>query len=192
MNTSTLSNREVRIATLQLQLRDLAALRVVCRLRGWEFRAGQQHYRAFGQPSDRNRCAHALGIPGCAYEIGLIAQADHFLPVWDAGPKNGLEAVLGPGCQLLWRSYVRETVRRASQPRGHTFNQHTDLRGILRVRIADALSQHSAHIRLAADGATTLWTFGPGAWAMFRYLGDALGRLADASLSDGEDHDPVS
>lgn len=192
MNTSTLSEREVRIATVQLQLRDLTALRAVCRLRGWEFRAGQQSHRAFGQRSDFIHCAHAIGIPGCAYEIGLVAQADHFLPVWDAGLKNGLEEALGPGCQLLWRSYVRETVRRASQPRGHTFNQHTDLGDVLRLRIADALSQHSAHIRMAADGATTLWTFGPGAWAAFRYLGDALGRLDGTILSDGEAHDPVS
>lgn len=190
MNISTLSNREVRIASLQLQLRDLEALRTVCRCQRWEFRAGQRHYRAFGQPGAR--CAHAIGIPGCAYEIGLVADADHFLPVWDAGPRNELEMALGPGCQLLWRSYLRETVRRASQPRGHTFNQHTDLRGVLRVRIADAFSQHSAHIRMGADGSTTLWTFGPGAWAAFRYLGDALGRLADAIPSDGEAHDPVS
>jgi hypothetical protein len=190
MNTSTLSKREVRIASLQLQLRDLEVLRTVCQRQRWEFRAGQRHYRAFGQPGAR--CAHAIGIPGCAYEIGLVADADHFRPIWDAGPRNELEMALGPGCQLLWRSYLRETVRRASQPRGHTFNQHTDIRGVLRVRIGDTRFQHGAHIRMAADGATTLWTFGPDGWAAFRYLGDALGRLADAILSDGEAHDPVS
>ncbi|MBL8799968.1 MAG: hypothetical protein JNM56_39160 [Planctomycetia bacterium] len=190
MNNCTLSQREVRIATIELQLRDLAALRAACWLLRWELRAGQRTYRAFGRPGQP--CAHAIGVPGCAFEIGLIDQGGHWLPAWDAGPAPDLDAALGPRGLNLWRSYLRETIRRASQPRGHTFNQHTDIGGVLRVRIGGSLSQHSAHVRMAADGATSLWTFGPGAWEAFRYLGEALGRLDDACLSDGEPDDPVS
>ena len=77
MNNSTLFAPETRTAQLTIVLRDLDALQTVCRRRGWEFRAGQQTYRWFGRwlngaaPAELGRCTHAIGVPGCLYEIGL-------------------------------------------------------------------------------------------------------------------------
>jgi hypothetical protein len=196
MNISTLSNLTALIVPLEVQLRDLDVVRAICRRHGWEFRAEQRTYRWFGwwlgagpPPAGLGRCDHAIGVPGCAYEIGLVARGEHFAPVWDSDPAGGLTAALGPGGRLLWQSYVVEKVRRAAPAQGHTVSRHTDSHSILRVRIAEPTSQRSAHVRLTADGNTTLWLFGPGARETFAYLIAALGRIR----TDGETaHDPAA
>src|SRR5258708_5119233 len=77
MTIRILTEPEVQIVPLMVVLRDLDALRSVCRRRGWEFRTGQQTYRPFGgwvdtrprargiRPSALGPCAHAIGVPGC-------------------------------------------------------------------------------------------------------------------------------
>jgi hypothetical protein len=193
MNISTLYETEAAVVLLAVQLRDLNVLRAVCRWRGWEFRTGQKTYRWFGwwlgpgpPPAELGRCAHAIGIPGCLYEIGLIDRGDHWLPVWDRGATGGLEAALGPNGRRLWRSYGIEKVRREARQRGHTVTTLTDPHGTLRVRVADLSTQRSAHVRMASDGATSLWAIGPGAWETFAYLADALGHAAGPVPPDGE------
>src|ERR1700687_6418581 len=125
MNISTLSKPSIQLAQLTLLIRDLEVLRAVCRWRGWEFRSGQRTYRWFGRwldttpPPAVGCCAHAIGIPGCGYEVGLVAKSNHYLPVWDSGPEGGLERALGPCGRLLWRSYTIEKVRREEHQRGH-------------------------------------------------------------------------
>src|SRR5690349_16219148 len=112
MNISTLTEPKATVVSLTVQLRDLSVLQAFCRWRGWEFRAGQKTYRWFGwwldhgpPPAELGRCDHAIGIPGCLYEIGLIDRGDHLVPVWDRGTKGGLEAALGTNGRRLWRSY---------------------------------------------------------------------------------------
>jgi hypothetical protein len=174
------------IIPITVQLRDLEALKAVCRRRGWEFRAGQRRYRWFGRrltdrplpdsvPSfELGRCAHAIGVRGCLYEIGLVALGTHWLPVWDDDADGGLDLVLGSAGGPLWQTYVAEVTRRAGHRRGHAVSRHKDPRGILRVRVKAGAAGPVAHVRVDADGVTTLWTFAA-RWDDFRYLGEALG-----------------
>lgn len=175
------------ILTLILQLRDLSALQAVCRRRGWEFRAGQRSYRGFGRVlSDRpglsaaGQCAHAIGMPGCLYEIGLLRRRGHYLPVWEDGPHGGLNAAWGRG-GVFWRGYVAEKTRRAAFRRGHAVSGHTDYAGTLRLRIV--AEGRVAHVRVGRDGETTLWIFDAADRSTFDYLAEALGRARSETLA---------
>lgn len=105
------------IAQIDLEIRDLEALKLACNRLGLEFREGQQKYRWWGQSQgdyplpagyaveDLGKCIHAIGIPNdtqthkCysaiasanvpgAYEIGIVRRKDG-----------------KPGYSLLWDFY---------------------------------------------------------------------------------------
>jgi len=190
MNTHTLNETGPRL--LRLQLRELDALRAVCRRQRWEMRLDQQRFRWFGpSASDRSlspgwgRCAHVLVIPGCAFEIGLCVRESCFVPVWERSGDEALAAILGPGCRLLWQQYALEVLRRTLQP-GHTLGAPLDLRGALRVRIADRASARCAHFHLGAAGTATFWLLGQPRDNFFLYLAEALGQFDDTLPANGE------
>ncbi|MBY0522216.1 MAG: hypothetical protein K2R98_02395 [Gemmataceae bacterium] len=179
-------------------LRDLDAIQTLCRRRGWEFRAHQHRYRWFGHwlgegslppgiaPSDLGHCTHAIAIPGCFHELGLLRRRDRFLPLWDDDPEGGLDVALGPDGGILWQSYIAEKTRRAAYLRGHRLSRLIDRLGNLRLRIV-AEPSNVAHLRVTYAGATTLWVLGPAENdAVFRYLADALGttRSVEPLLSE--------
>jgi len=188
---------------ITLLVRDLEALRAVCRRRGWEFREGQRHYRWFGrwlgdQPlppgvaaAELGHCVHAVGFPGCAYEMGLLRRGDHWLPVWDDTPEGGLAALLGPDGGRFWQAYVTEVVRRAARRRRQRVGRHVDLLGTLRLRLTARGAAAPAHVRVAGNGAATLWLFGPGS-GEFRYLADLLGspRSDEITILDADPAGP--
>ncbi len=190
------------IITLTVLLRELPVLQAVCRRRGWEFRAGQRVYRWFGRrlderplppgttPADLGRCAHAIAVPGCLYEVGLVWRRGHYLPVWDDGPEGGLDAALGPGGGVLWQAYGTECARRAAFRRGHRFGRHIDYAGTLRLRVHT--EDRVAHVRVSREGETTLWIFNGADQPTFRYLADALGRARSETLAllEPADHEP--
>jgi len=141
---------------------------------------GVQSVRERPPPDGAGRCAHAIAIPGCLYEIGLVRRRGHFLPAWDDAPDGGLNEVLGPNAGVLWQAYVAEMTRRAAFHRGHHYSRHTDYAGTLRLRIvADG---KVAHVRVNRDGQPTLWIFDSTYRSTFRYLADALGRVESEAL----------
>jgi hypothetical protein len=173
------------ILPITVLVRDLEALQVICRRRGWEFRGGQQRYRWFGhwlgdQPppagvsvDELGHCAHAIGVPGCLYEVGVLPRCGHYLLVWDDSPEGGLGHALGPGGGLLWQSYATEVVRRAVRCRGQRFRGHRDRTGTLRLRVVTGDCHSVAHVRISNRGDVSLWLFDPP--GDFRSLADALG-----------------
>lgn len=182
------------IHTLDLALMDLRALRAVCRRHGWEFYAGQRRYRWFGRhlahqplpagiaPEQLGRCDHAIAVPGCLYEIGLLDRGTHYLPLWDDDPDGGLDSALGERGSVLWQAYVSEVVRRAAARRWHIHSQLRDGRGTLRLRVLAPAAHAVAHLCVDADAAATLWDLDPTDRNLFRYLADALGRVRSTEL----------
>lgn len=158
----------IEVLPITVLLRDLDVLRAVCRRRGWELRLGQRRYRWFGRrlgdrplaPSIRadelGHCDHAVGVPGCRYEIGLVWHGDHFLPLWDDGPEDGLAEALGTGGGRLWQSCVTEIVRRAAHQLRWRVSRPADNSGTLRLRLTTLHPGSVAHVRVAGDGTTAL------------------------------------
>lgn len=131
------------VATVELEVRDLGALRAACASVGLEFREGQRTFRWFGKflndykgtdaafrsgidPKDYGKCEHAIGVAGQphAYEIGLVRKPNGaYALAWDFWRGGyGLEAVAGKGCVNLVRAYAGEVARRALLPKGYVLS----------------------------------------------------------------------
>jgi hypothetical protein len=171
----------VQLLPISIRLRDLEALRAVCRRRGWEFRAGQCRYRWFGRvlddrpgPLGVGHCTHAIGVPGCVYEIGLVPCGDDLVPAWDDGPEDDLHRVMGPGGGLFTQAHVTETIRRAALRCGLHVGRLLDTENTLRLRVTTAAGGLVAHVRVSGTAATELWAFAP--WEPHvLFLAEALG-----------------
>jgi hypothetical protein len=170
---------------LTLRLRDLNGVRSACRNKGWEFREGQCSYRwsAFrleGRLVSHGLCSHAVAIPACRYELGLVNSGTHWVPAWDNEPRGGLALALGTNASNLWQAYVAEMACQAARRRGHIVSTFIDDQQTLRLRVVSGIPGQVAHLAVRADATAHLWDLTPDRVA-FRYLCDALG---DAHLHE--------
>ena len=71
------------VTKLGLQIKDLEALRLACESLGLELVLDQKQFRYWA--NQQAPCDHAIRIPGdsLAYEIGVIANGDHYELNWD-------------------------------------------------------------------------------------------------------------
>lgn len=124
------------IATVEIEIRDLDALKAACARLGLEFRQGQQQYKWFGRSvgnyplpagftaAELGSCEHAIGIPGNkrAYELGVVARRDGrpgYVLMWDFYMGGyGLEAVVGKDCNALRQAYATEVAKRKAIQQG--------------------------------------------------------------------------
>lgn len=114
------------VATVQLEVKDLDALKTAAAEIGCEFVENQTTYRWFGrhvgdyplptgfQIEDLGKCQHAIRIkdgPGGAYEVGVVKNptGEGYVLLWDfwSGGK-GLQAVIGENGNRLRQSYATE------------------------------------------------------------------------------------
>lgn len=169
-----------RVVPIRLLLRDLSALRLACVRRHWDFCAGQQTYRCLdlmpGASAGWKPCTHAIAIPGCRQEVGLVDQGDHFLPVFEPDADPAL--VLGPGAGLLWQAYAGEKIRLEAARHGHVCSHVVDSQGTRRYRLRSLVTRQSAHVMVTRTGHCTLRTIGQedqDGWEEYAYLAHAPG-----------------
>ena len=127
------------VATVELEVRDLGALRAACAEVGLEFREGQTTHRWFGKwvkdyhgsdaaylngidPKSYGKCDHALAVKGNAnaYEVGVVKMPGgaHKL-VWDFyGGGYGLMAAIGKSGKNLIQAYAGQVARKSLALRG--------------------------------------------------------------------------
>jgi len=113
------------IATIDVVISDLEALKETCKAKGWTFKEGQKTYKWFGswvgdtpmpkgmKKSDLGKCDHAIGIPGCKYEVGVRVQDDgSYGLAWDYWGAGGLvEALGGQKAPKLVQGYATEKLK---------------------------------------------------------------------------------
>ena len=88
---------------------DLGVIKHLCRWQGWGFIEGKQTYEWFGYSvgdhpipegytaQDLGKCEHAIKIPGCSYEVGVIrGKNDGWIIMADFWQTGGLDVTLGP------------------------------------------------------------------------------------------------
>src|SRR5437016_6251552 len=105
------------VAAIKTEITDLEALKRACDELGLTFKEGQTTYKWFGQwvndyhgedaayksgidPKDYGKCAHAIGVPGSGYEIGVVKLPNgNFTLIYDFfGPGRKIMETLGQGC----------------------------------------------------------------------------------------------
>jgi hypothetical protein len=138
------------IATVDLEVHDLDALREAAERVGLELVYGQQRYRWYGSnisnyplpagftTADLGQCDHAIRIPPDAaadmrhppYEIGIARRRDGkegWLLFWDFWMGGyGLQDRAGPNCEHLSREYAGITAIREAML--HGFSLEGELR----------------------------------------------------------------
>ena len=60
------------VETVAVTFTDLVAFEAACKRLGAEFRKNQTMFEAY----NRSKCVHAVHVPGCNYELGLVQNAD--------------------------------------------------------------------------------------------------------------------
>ena len=125
------------IAEIEMELKDLDALKAAAESLGLEFMKDQRTYRWFGRlvgdsplpvgfkEADLGKCEHALRVKGnpSAYEIGIVKRRDgrpgYQLQVdwWMGG--RGLQAKVGENANALKQSYATEVTRKYWKRKGY-------------------------------------------------------------------------
>jgi hypothetical protein len=140
------------VVTLEVRLTDLEALRRACARLGWALKQGQNTYRWYGRwmedydgqdaafrhgvrPEDYGKCDHAIVVPGCAYEIGLIARGDGLQPIFDAWSADLLRACDGPTAPKLVQAYAVEKARLEARRQGRPCREIALEDGSIQLRV---------------------------------------------------------
>ena len=136
------------VTVIDVQIKDLEALKIACKKCGLEFRENKKTYNWYGRhvgdyplpegftKKDLGKCDHAIGVPGKdnAYEIGVVKQDNNYTMLWDFWNGGyGLEALAGKDCENVTNAYTTEiALKEAStfaQAQGwsvsHEFDQET-------------------------------------------------------------------
>lgn len=110
------------VVSVNVEIKDLAALRRAAEKLGLEFREGQRTYRWYGRwvgdyklpegvtQDQLGKCDHALAVAGnpSAYEVGIVSQPDGtFKLMWDFWAGGyGLQEKIGQDCSKLTAGYT--------------------------------------------------------------------------------------
>lgn len=97
---------------------DLDAIKHLCQWQGWEFLEGQQTYAWFGRSvgdypipegynvDDLGKCEHAIRLPGCSYEVGVVkGQNGGWVIMADFWQSGGLDVALGAKGEIFNQLY---------------------------------------------------------------------------------------
>ena len=142
------------VATVDVHITDLAALKVACEALGVEFVEGKQTFRWYGRSvgdaplpegfaaQDMGKCEHCLRLPGNtnAYEVGLVRRRDGkpgyqlMYDEWQGG--FGLEAVIGQKAGRLKQQYAAQVAVRQMRKKGYRVTQITSENGAIRLTCA--------------------------------------------------------
>lgn len=142
------------VAQIEIEVRDLEALKSACQRLGLEFVAGQRSYRWYGRHvgdyplppgfsrEDLGKCDHVIRVPGNAqaYEIGVVRRKDGrsgWVLLWDFwGGGFGLQEKVGEGAGRLKQAYALEAAKKAALRAGHRVlgeTQKTDGTVVLKI-----------------------------------------------------------
>ncbi|MEW6545048.1 MAG: DUF1257 domain-containing protein [Nitrospirota bacterium] len=142
------------VAIIDIEIKDLEALKMACRDLGLEFVADQRTYRWYGRSvgdypppegftvQDLGKCEHAIRVPGNAqaYEIGVAKRRDGrpgwtlLWDFWNGG--YGLQEKVGEKAVRLTQAYSGHAAIRAAQRLGfHCLGRTTAADGTVEIRL---------------------------------------------------------
>lgn len=130
------------ITEIEVEIKDLNALKAACERLGFTFMEGQTTYAWYGSDEggprpELGRCEHAIVVPDAAYEVGVKAngRAGYQL-LWDPYWKGGLEERLGKGAGLLKQAYSLEAAKEAAISQGYSVCEIPQQNGVITLQIS--------------------------------------------------------
>jgi hypothetical protein len=130
------------ISKIELEIKDLEALKAACKRLGFRFQEGQTTYKWFGRwvgdsplpegisEDQLGKCHHAIRVPGAQYEIGIVRKGKSYILLYDAWIKGGLEKYIGKDAGKLKQIYAVEKIRLEARHRGYKINEHSKPKSI--------------------------------------------------------------
>jgi hypothetical protein len=140
MKGETLSH----ISKIELEIKDLEALKNACNTLGFQFMENQKEYIWYGkwignQPlppgiteDDIGKCDHAIRVPTAQFEVGVVRKGNSWILLWDNWIAGGLQKVIGKDAGILKQAYSVEAVKKISRVKGYRIVQKK-LRGKIRL-----------------------------------------------------------
>ena len=119
------------ISKIELIIHSLADLKEACQQLGFEFIKDQKTYKWYGRwvgdtplpegvkIEDIGNCDHAIRVPGCDYEVGIVKRGDHYILLWDYYSVGGLEVKIGPNAGKIKQAYTVARVRKEARRKGY-------------------------------------------------------------------------
>lgn len=120
------------LAKIEIEIKDLSALKTAVQKLGYEFREDQQTYAWYGRwvgdtplpdgvsQDELGKCSHAIRVPGCKYEIGVVQKGAGYILLWDYWHAGGLSQ---KNVGLLKQAYSLERIRREARLKHYKFRE---------------------------------------------------------------------
>lgn len=152
------------VAIVEIEIKDLDALKIACQRLGMEFKEGQQSYRWFGHhvgdyplpegfgQVDLGKCEHAVTFSESVsrnmelkygelpYEIGVCKRRDGkpgYMLLWDFFDGGfGLQDVVGQDCCKLRQEYARAVAVKTAQTQGFRVQEHRQQDGSIKLLLS--------------------------------------------------------
>jgi hypothetical protein len=120
------------ISKIELEVKDLSALKQACRALNLKFCDHQEHFQWYGQTS---QCQHAIQAPGAKYEIGVVKHND----LWELNCDYydaAIEKAIGRQGGWLKQAYAVAKTRIEARKKAYTVMERKTPTGIrLHVRL---------------------------------------------------------
>lgn len=126
------------VAKIKAEIKDLKALKNTCDRMGWQFKENQKSYKWWGRSvgdyplpegynaSDLGKCDHAISVPNCNYEIGVVkskANPKTYDLLWDFFDSSLKSAMGGVTAPKLVQAHTIEAGKIAARKKGYTFKE---------------------------------------------------------------------
>lgn len=125
------------VAAITAEVKDLKALEAACKELGLQFMHGQKTHKWYGHwvgdyhgndaafkhgidTKNYGKCEHAIKVPGCEYEIGVVKtpNGNHTLVYDFWGPGRKIVNTLGKGCEKLVQYYGLHAAQAVAKSKG--------------------------------------------------------------------------
>ena len=136
------------IAKIELEIKDLSALKDACKKLGLQFMENKKYYVWYGkwvgnQPlpegiseNDLGKCDHAIHVPEATFEIGVVRRGNGYILLWDSWVGGGLTKYMKEDAGLLKQAYAIESVKKESRKKGYRIVSENKIKRGIRLRLS--------------------------------------------------------
>jgi hypothetical protein len=136
------------VATVNVEVKDLAALKAAVKELGAEFVENVRTYKWYGRSvgdyplpkgmkaSDLGKCDHVIRVPGVQYEVGIVKRGNGYVLAYDFwGPGQGLLKAFGKDCTRLVQMYGVHKATQEARRKGLSVQRVAKKDGTVQLRI---------------------------------------------------------
>ena len=129
------------ISKIELEIKSLDALIAACTRLGFQFVKNQKTYEWYGRymgdttlpqgiaVEELGKCDHAIKVPGCTYEIGIVKKNNKHILLWDSW-ESQLRLAIGNNAGIIKQAYTTEVVRHDAKMKGYRVVEKKTEKGI--------------------------------------------------------------